>query len=213
MMRRLSIILLFCFISACVSAKKEFYPAKQENQKQVFIVSHGWHTGIVLKKADIPALLIPEKADFPNDRFLEIGWGDKGFYQAPKITVPLTLKAIFWPTPAVMHVVGFSDSPERTFTQSKITKITLSSKGYQKLVEKIHASFDRRTAYRTTKLREGLYGHSLFYPAIGRYHLFHTCNNWTAHSIRKSGFPITPLYSATAGNVMKQVANHGEILR
>jgi hypothetical protein len=39
---------------------------------------------------------IPElKQRFDDVAYIEIGWGDKGFYQTKKITAGLTVRAIF----------------------------------------------------------------------------------------------------------------------
>jgi hypothetical protein len=33
----------------------------------------------------------------------------------------------------------------------------------------------------------GIYPFSLFYPATGRFHLFNTCNSWTAQALTATG--------------------------
>ena len=52
-----------------------------------------------------------------------MGWGDDGFYRSDKITTGVTLKALFWPTPSVLHVVGFNDAPESYFVESKVVRM------------------------------------------------------------------------------------------
>ena len=62
----------------------------------VYVVSHGWHTGIVLPAklltADNPQL----KARFGEVEFLEVGWGDEAFYQAEEITFANAARAALW---------------------------------------------------------------------------------------------------------------------
>ncbi|MCV5148187.1 DUF2459 domain-containing protein, partial [Escherichia coli] len=67
----------------------------------MYIVSHGWHTGIVVPAANVNRVLPQLDARFAQPKWYEIGWGDKGFYQAQEITSSLTLQAMFWSTGAV----------------------------------------------------------------------------------------------------------------
>ena len=36
----------------------------------IFVTSNGWHSGIIVAKADLPPDRLPETADFPEARFL-----------------------------------------------------------------------------------------------------------------------------------------------
>lgn len=214
-MRVDKLLLLLCvFLVGCASPIHGLYPpAADSHNKHIYIVSHGWHTGIVIALKDIPADMLAEKSDFPAATFLEIGWGDKGFYQANDITFSLAARALFWPSDSVMHVVGFSQSPEKEFPYSEIIEITLSDAGFVEMVEEINATFDREEGAKASIQRRGLYGDSAFYAAKGEYHLFHTCNDWTAGALRKSGFPITTLYASTAGNIIDQTHKRGKVIR
>jgi len=45
------------------------------------VVSNGWHTAIVVARADLVATgLLPETDDFPDAAFVEFGWGDRVYY-------------------------------------------------------------------------------------------------------------------------------------
>ncbi len=208
------LLIITLIISSCALPIKNLYPPHTpEETRVIYVVSHGWHTGIVIDKSDIPNNLIPEKLDFADSKYLEIGWGDSGFYQAPNITVALTLQALFTPTKSVMHVVGLKELPEKEFLQSEIIQLNLSDKGLFKLIEKVHESFERGKKNKSIILRNGLYKDSKFYPAKGYYHAFRTCNNWTGEMLRSSGMPITTLYTFSAGNVIDQTYRRGKIIR
>lgn len=78
------------------------------------IVAHwgaGWHTSIVIPNKNIE--LGKQFKKFP---FLEINWGDKGFYKAgssqlkQKIAVP---KALLVPSQSVLYVVGVPENKTR----------------------------------------------------------------------------------------------------
>jgi hypothetical protein len=46
------LLIAYC---ACAGPVKEIYlPSKDEPTRSIYLVSHGWHTGIVIKRTDIP---------------------------------------------------------------------------------------------------------------------------------------------------------------
>jgi uncharacterized protein (TIGR02117 family) len=175
----------------------------------VWIVDHGWHTGLVVRVDDIPDGLWPERADFPGARFLEVAWGDQDFYAAPEGTLGLALRAVFASKGSVLHVVGFSAPVARYFAASEVIEVTLSRPGFEALVRFIDAAHAREAGRRATRVAPGLYGDSGFYPAGGRYSLLTTCNTWIASALRAAGCPVTPLWAATPGGVLVQVRRLG----
>ena len=60
---------------------------------------------------------------------------------------------------------------------------------------------------------DGLYPNSTFFEAKERYYFPKTSNKWTAKVLRKTGYPISPFYAVTSGNVIKQSAKHGEVIQ
>lgn len=165
-------------------------------------MSHGWHTGIVIRRADIPAGLWPEAGDFPQAEYLEVGWGDRDYYQHPDPGLWLTLKAALVPTPSVLHVVGLRGSAAGSFPASEVVELRLARAGVERLVRHIDHAHARTGTPRAAPLGPGLYGDSRFYPARESFHLFNTCNVWTARALRAAGLPFTP--AVTAEGVMAQ---------
>ncbi len=203
---RLWLLLVLAIISAgCLGPRRGLFPPnREEPRKTVYVVGHGWHTGVVLRKADIPAGLWPEKDDFPGADYLEVGWGDDAYYRAPKVTPLITMKALFWCDKSVLHVVGFAEPVRAFFPASQIVRVELSEPGFTNLCKFVNDRFKREGGKRATPLQAGLYGRSYFYRATGRYYFPKTCNIWTASTIRAAGCPITPAYGMTARNVMFQ---------
>ena len=195
---------------ACAGPVKELYPpAANEPSRSVYLVSHGWHTGIVLRSADIPRAIWPEVDDFPGAKYLEVGWGDRDYYQAREPGVWLTLKAALWPTPSVLHIVGFNDAVGSYFPTSDIIRVELSACGFERLCGYIHDSYARDAAGQTIRLGPSLYGDGRFYLSREKFHLFNTCNVWTARGLRAAGLPVTPFLSITTGQVMSQAQQFG----
>jgi len=163
---------------------------------RIYVVSHGWHAGLVLRRADIPDEAWPEKRDFPDAEYLEIGWGDRDYYQAREPGMGTLLKAALWPTASVLHVVGFRGAVAANFPHSVILALPVTRDGLARLVDFIDAAHDRRSGAPLASLGPGLYGDSRYYPARGRFHLFNNCNRWTARALRAAGFEIDEVLTA-----------------
>jgi uncharacterized protein (TIGR02117 family) len=174
--------------------------------REVSIVSHGWHTGFVVAAESIQAHIPELKERFSDTRHLEVGWGDRGFYQAKKITPWLTLQALFWPTESVLHVVAVPQSAEEYFPNSQIGKLCLTPEEYANLIKFISNSFEKNSSGQITPLNVGIYGNSQFYQGKGIFHFMSTCNKWTAKGIKSAGMDIMPTFKLTAGSVMNYLA-------
>ncbi len=166
----------------------------------IFVTSNGWHSGIIVAKADLPPDRLPETADFPEARFLEFGWGDAVFYPAKKVTLGKTLRAALVPTPAVVHVVGLRAEPARSFPKAEVVSLPIDGENFGRLIDFVNASFQRVGA-----TGPGLYATSRFYPAKGSFHLFNTCNTWTARALAAAGFDVSALGTFHAEALMQQV--------
>lgn len=168
----------------------------------VFVVSHGWHTGIVLPAgmlmADNPRL----KERFGDMDYLEVGWGDEAFYQAEEITFKKAAGAALWPTASVLHVVAVPRSPASYFDNSEISLLCATDVQLHALTRFIADSFSRDPSGKIIPLQPGIYGDSHFFSGNGEFHLFSTCNKWTAKGLRSLGMQIDPTFQITADGVM-----------
>ena len=202
-------ILLSVIICSCNAAFQDWQhlPASKEDERKIYVVSHGWHTGIVVPKQALGRQLGFLENDFVGAQYYEFGWGDKGFYQAKEITSGLTIRAIFWPTESVMHIVALPSPPQQYFTNSETIEVKISSDGMEKLVNAISNSFRRNDPGNVLKTDSGLYGQSLFYEGKGRYYMTNTCNSWVARMLNSAGVPIRTILTLTAGSVMGQTRN------
>ena len=215
-MSRIRIWILFLAASCCACAapvRDAPAPSEREPLKLIYLVSHGWHAGIVLRRADIPDNVWPAPEDFPDAQYLEVGWGDRDFYQTPDPHMGLILKAALSPTASVLHIVGFNGPVPAYFPYSEIIGIELSSAGLERLSRTIAESFARDENGKVTSLGPGLYGNSRFYRSGESYHLFNTCNVWTARALRAAGLPITPATVTRVESLMSQAQKFGTLLQ
>jgi len=170
-----------------------------------YVVSHGWHTGIVVNRRDLLEVVPPLEDNFSSGEYLEIGWGDERFYQAPTVSLGIVFQAIFWPTPTVLHIVKVPYNPQRYFSKSEVVEVSVPQTGYEKLLAFVAGSFGRTAGNSVIKLGSGLYGNSWFYRAEGDFSAFNTCNTWVAKSIETTGFPISSTTTITADGLLSQL--------
>lgn len=210
----IALLFLFPFCQGCLGPVLELYP-RDPGQRNipVYIVSHGWHAGIAFSTEDIPTDVWVSDDTLPPTHFLEIGWGDAGYYQAEQITFGLILRASFWPTPSVMHVAGFNSPVPQYFGASEVVEVLISEEGMRELAKFISGFFTTDEEGYAIALGGGLYGtYSSFYEGETYYFLPKTSNTWTARALRSTGAPVTPAYGLTSGNVMYQARRIGRVV-
>lgn len=176
-----------------------------EAQIVVYVMSNGWHSAIAVPRAALPEGAIPEAADFPAADYLSFSWGDATYFPARDPTTAMALSAALQPTPAVLHVAGLTSPPGDVFPADEVVELRTTSAGFAALVAYLDASFDRDGAERVEAREPGLYRFSLFYPATDEFHLFNTCNTWTARGLRAAGWSVRVMGTVTAEDLMAQV--------
>jgi uncharacterized protein (TIGR02117 family) len=190
----------------------EAAPPGGEPAPSVFVVTHHWHTGIALRTADVPPGRWPAAEVFAGAQLVEVGWGDRDFWMAPRETIGLALKAVLASEASVLRVLWFDGPVERALPASDIVELPVSRKGLAALVEFIAESYARTPEGAPVDLGPGPVPGSRFYLATGRYHLLHTSNRWTAEALGRAGLPFAPT-SLTAGSIMDQAARVGRVIR
>jgi uncharacterized protein (TIGR02117 family) len=179
----------------------------------VYLVSHGWHAGIVVRRADIAASTWPALRDFSDAEYLEVGWGDETFYQALNPHFGNAIAAALLPTASVLHIFGFRGSVTESFPYSEIIEIQLTTAGMQRLARHIEASHATDDAGNPTPVGPKFSRNRRFYLSRDTYHLLNTCNVWVAKALRSAGVPINPAQAITVGGLMSQARQAGEVIQ
>jgi uncharacterized protein (TIGR02117 family) len=207
-------VLISVLLVACTAPPKGLFPPEpSQPYKTIYLVSHGWHAGIVVRRTDIPFGVWPQHNDFPQAQYLEVGWGDKDYYMTPQPHMGITLKAGLLPTASVLHIVGFNGSVTRNFPHSEVIKIDLSTTGFARLCTYLANSYAEDAAGHSQPLGPSLYGDGRFYRSRETYHAFNTCNVWTARALRAAGCPITPAFTLTVDTLMVRAAKLGKVIQ
>lgn len=201
---------LLFLVTGCLGPIKSLYPPEPgAPTRSVYVVNQGtWHTGIALESKDVPEHLWPVKRDYPNARYLEVGWGDDDAYRK-ELTCWITFKAAMLPTRSVLQLDGFAGSLDENFTDPRTTiiEIKLSEAGFGRLCKFIGDTHVLNKEGRPVALGDD------WYKARGKYCVFNTCNTWVAKALRSAGCPITPAYCITRGPLLRQTKKFGDVLR
>lgn len=176
--------------------------ADSSRMSRLYVVSHGWHVGLALAAEELNPALPGVKSRYSGAEYYELGWGDKGFYQAREITSGVTLQAIIWSPGTVMHVVALPMPPDEYFPGTNVVYTCLTPEEFDSLTQYLSNSFTRDETGNLIELKRGIYGDSQFYEGEGRYHLLNTSNKWAAKALKSAGMDISPTFKLTADSVM-----------
>lgn len=205
----LSAIFLSAFLAGC-SARGQASCCRPgiAPTKSLFVVSHGSHAGLLLRRADIPDGAIPELDDLPDLGWIELGWGDADYYPSSEPTLLDGLNALFSSDGSVIHVSSVSGPDDLALPAETILEIPLCEDGFSKLVPFVSETFLRTKTGPAGPLRRGWYGVSLFYPSRRKFSIRNTCNTWVADSLRMAGCPVegSPIVGSS---LMKEAKRFG----
>lgn len=210
MKRMVFLLPLLSLFGGCAAPNTALFPpAPGEATRTVYVVNQGGrHTGIAVKRMDIPASLWPAKHDYPAAQYLEVGWGDDDGYRKD-LTFWIVFKGLFWPTRSVLQLDGFDKSLDENFDDPKSTiiEVRLSAAGFERLCTHISETHALDSGGKPIALGDD------WYRARGKYCIFNTCNTWVASGLRKAGCPIVPVWCVTRGPLLRQTREFGRVLR
>lgn len=198
-LRTLCISVLLCLSVNSQALTGHYRESENQRQHEIFVLQAGWHTGIVMRTAEISPDDWPEVTGYRKSIFVDIGWGDERFYQADGNPPGLAARAALIPTSSVIHIVPFSIAPSGLYGQGSRVKRILATPGQFSALSRIIAqSFERDMDGQPIKsnLREDSHN---FFKSRDKYHLFNTCNTWVVRCLQQAGFNVSP-----AGVITKQ---------
>jgi hypothetical protein len=82
-----------------------------------------------------------------------------------------------------MHLAALARPPGDEYPEAEVLAVSVTGAGLARLIDRIGADFDRADGARAEAIGPGLRERSAFYPAHGMFHLFNTCNTWTARML------------------------------
>jgi uncharacterized protein (TIGR02117 family) len=162
---------------------------------EIAVLHNGMHADLVLPLQTAQhnwwELLSPD--DFARDvsdfRYASFGWGNRAFYlETPtwsEVRVTTVAKALMGVGDSALHIDLLYGLPA---TGARCRRIWVSGEQYGRLVDGVRGTF-ALTDGGQLRVIPGIryYDSDAFYEAVGRYHLFRTCNVWTSGVLRASG--------------------------
>lgn len=193
------------FAGACAGPVKSLYPPRAgKTARTVYVINHGaLHTGLAVRRSDIPRGTWPANRDYSGCKYLEVGWGDDDGYRKP-LTTGIAVKALAGSKRTVLLSDGFGTLREKLEKPKfSVLEVDLSADGFARLCQHVEQTYALDEAGQPIRLGQG------WYRARGTYSAFRTCNTWVAIGLRKAGCPITPAYCLTPGPLLNQVRKFG----
>ncbi|PSQ97643.1 MAG: DUF2459 domain-containing protein [Bacteroidetes bacterium SW_9_63_38] len=182
-----------------------------DSTSAIYVVRHGWHAGIAVRRADLPDDGWPVLEAFPDATYLEVGWGEARYYPGRTRGVWGALRAGAWPTGSVLHVVPITGAVPASFPHNTIIRVPISDTERAALTEYIAASFDPDAD--TLDAAPGLYSDSRFYRSGLPYHVFNNCNHWAAGALEAAGCDTAPRWTFTVSRVLRRAQQCGTLLQ
>ena len=181
-----------------------------EQQHSIYVSKLGWHTGVVVPAYALPDSLWGEDNSFADTTFLEIGWGDADFFPSDRFNVWYALKAMFFPTPSVMHVNPIHRPVEEYYYDTEAVRINMNDEQLEGLVQFLIEEFELDQEGRAIPDADGFYAESQFYKSSSYYYFPNNSNVWAARAIRRAGFSLRPIWYQTTGWVLNKMEDFGE---
>lgn len=184
-----------------------------DSTSAIYVVQHGWHAGIAVRRADVPDDRWPILEDFPDARYLEVGWGEARYYPGQSRGVWGVLRAGAWPTGSVLHVVPIHRAVPDRFPERTVVRVPVDSTALNALTAFVAQSFVADSTGRPPVAASGYYVDSRFYRSSLTYHVFNNCNHWSAAALEAVGCDVSPRWSFTVGQVMRQARECGALVQ
>jgi len=184
-----------------------------DSTSAVYLVRHGWHAGVAVRRADVPDDQWPVLDDFPNAQYLEVGWGEVRYYPGEIRGVWGMTRAGLWPTGSVLHVVPIDRAVPDRFPEQTVVRMPVGPDELDALTAFVAESFAVDSTGRAPVAAPGYYADSRFYASPLPYHVFNNCNHWAAAALEAAGCDLSPRWAFTVGQVVARAKECGTLVQ
>ena len=184
--------LIFSLILGIIPVNRAF--RESQGGRQLFIVSNGIHTDIVLPAGD-PEVGWPEffrgtgfSSRIGEAYYISFGWGDKIFYlNTPEwkdLTLSIAMDALFFKPEPAMHVTLLSE----IYMDNLVRPVRVSESQFRSIEKYVHSSFRLDVSGHPIQVHSNGYSNNdLFFEAEGKFSVFNPCNAWTLNGLKHAG--------------------------
>lgn len=181
---------------------------------KIYLVKEGWHTGLMIPVNDFTKQTLPVINYFDGFEYVDIGWGDEDFYQAPEFNLYLAAKAILIPTPSVIRIDGYKFKIEKIIEWREFAiMFTLSNDEYLKLCEFINLSFRYNKKNEIIVSMREEKKPIIFFKSVHSYCYIRTCNTWAAEALQAAGYDFDTFGLVTSTQLYAKLKKFGKVLK
>jgi uncharacterized protein (TIGR02117 family) len=185
--------LLFLLTGTLVPRNHQFRETPQGIP--VYVVSNGFHTEIIVPLREPRTrqdwlLSLQDTSlsqQFASNQYIGFGWGNEGFYRASyggRFPGPGIILRALLPAPTLVHVSFYPGAPQPA---RRVISLHISEDEYRQLYAGLRSAFAAATTPPRRSTAPGYSAQDVFFQGSGRYHAFHTCNDWTNRTLSTAG--------------------------
>lgn len=171
---------------------------QKPNSVRIHVFSHGWHTGLVMKRADvekIPAITWLDELEAGHAKYLEFGWGDEHAFRVKRVGLGTVLTAMFLPTRSVVHLERFDETPYVHYPESQLKTFDITLDQLEKVLVAIKKTIRKDRYGKLINVGPGVEADSTFYRANRLYFIGRSCNSWTGKMLRGADIEVSSLFA------------------
>jgi len=173
-------------------------PLSASSADTIYVAQISWHSGLIIPTSFLPDSIWPADSDYSQAPFLEIGWGDRDFYQTPGFNPWYAFKAVVWPTKSAIHINPIHQPLTSYYSDTRLVRIIINQQQKAKLLSFLMHHFETGKGGKLIELESGIYWGSQFFAATKRYYWFRNSNTWVAMALQHLGIRLfPPFYLAT----------------
>lgn len=195
--------LIAFFFVGCSTVPQQTAQSVPGGSERIYVIDRGWHTDIGLPVAELHGTLALVAADFPGAKWLTIGFGDRAYLLDRDTDFFDMLRALL-PGKAALLVTALRATPEAAFGAGSVVTLAIAERQLDDLEAFLASYFVTDRAGQALRLADGPYPGSAFFASDATYDAFHTCNSWTAKSLRAAGYPVSTTLVIFAPQVMAE---------
>jgi hypothetical protein len=181
-----------CAAETVAPAASNKFPVPADGSAgKVFLLTHGWHTDIVLPADEITGPLKLFLDRFPGARNVVFGYGKRNYMTSPEHDAGDWITGPF-PGPGAVEVSALRTDPATAYGAAHTMEIHLPVGGAARISAFLWQSFTTNAAGEPVEAGHGGFPGSVVYDAARGYNLNHTCNTWSALALAAAGLPIQP---------------------
>jgi uncharacterized protein (TIGR02117 family) len=202
-MKSFFLLIVFLLQAGCASVPSRANLSKEPTPHTVYVVQFGWHTALLFDGKSMLARSPKLAADFHDQRYMLVGWGDGEYFVTEHPPWSKAVKALVASDYPALQVGGRETNPPLGAQASDTVALAVTERGYQQLVEYIDRSIAANPDGKPIYLGKQGNSPERFYQATGNYSLFNNCNSWLAGALRAAEVPISG-FNLTARSVFEQ---------